>query len=251
MRALILVLCLVSCTKSAPKDPQAVETAPPAPPGQSVIAAMHGNLGGVLAMHNAVVMGDLDGARAGASAVATSPRIEGIPEPWLVYQASMRARAAEFSEVTTVKEAAAGTVSLGQECAACHSFLAVGPGFYAAPPQPESQELSQHMKHHAWAADLLWKGVLAPDPELYTQGALALGEVIEVPEAISESPDPKVGELSTEVHQLGAQAAGASSDQERADTYRDILATCAQCHEHLGVRPTLSASPTLKAPQDR
>ena len=250
MRILLLVLPLVACTKSTPTG-TATDSSPPPPAGQSVGAAMHGNLGGVLAMHNAVIMGDLEGARAGARSVATSPRIEGIPEPWLEYQVAMRTRAAEFSEVTTLKEAASGAVQLGQQCAACHGFLSVGPGFYATPAPPESGEMSEYMQHHAWASDLLWKGLLAPDPDLYTKGALALGEVIEVPPALDESPDPKVVELASEVHALGAQAAGASTERERGETYRDMIVTCAQCHEHVGVRPALSASPTLKAPQDR
>jgi len=252
MRLTILIpLTALSCALSSrPPATEQPDPEPPAAPSQSIIQAMHKNLGGTTAMHDAVVRGDLAGARQAANAVATSPRIDQIPEPWLEYQVAMRLEAAKYREVESLPEAATGVVALLDRCAACHSFLALGPSFYASRPPVDKGDLASHMAVHAWAVDLMYKGLVAPDPKLYARGAVTLGEE-ETHVAKSASTDPEIVALAEAVHAIGAAAAGADTPEERAEGYAKVLGTCAQCHTKLDVNPTVPWSPTLKAPEDR
>ncbi len=251
MRLALLAALLLAC--SAGRGP-APDEAPPPPeniaPSQDVISAMHRNLAGATQMHDAIVRGDLTGARSGAQAVAQSPRIDHIPEPWIDYQVTMRLEAAKFTEAADLDAAAKGAVALAGKCAACHDFVAVGPKFYAKSPPVEKAKLASHMQIHAWGADLMWKGLLSADAELYTKGALALGEGASAWHD-REGVDPELAALGRSVHDAGAAGAGASNADERAAARSRALVACAACHTKLAVSPTIPWEPTLKAPEDR
>jgi cytochrome c553 len=250
MRAQLLPMLLLACTPSRTYIPDKAPPPEDVAPSQEVISAMHLNLAGVATTHEAIVRGDLAGARAAAKVVAAAPRIERIPEPWIDFQVAMRLEAAKFGEVDTLEAAAKGAVALAGKCAACHEFVAVGPRFYAKSPPLDRGDLASHMAVHAWGADLMWKGLLSADTDVYTKGALALGESSSAWHA-DDGVDPTVAALGRAVHDAGAAGAGASSPDERAAAYASALTTCAACHEKVGASPTVPWAPTLKAPADR
>lgn len=244
MRFVLVAALSFACTTARdPAPPPADEPPPPdVAPSQSLTNAMHVNLAGTSVMHEAVQRGDLVGAKSAAKAVATAPRIEGLPETWLDLQVAMRLEAAKFQEVETLEDAAKGNVALAGKCAACHEFLALGPKFFEKAPIVDRGTLPSQMAVHAWGADLMWKGLVAPDPTVYAKGAAAIAETFP---AFPTDPgnDPELGWLGQRVPEIGAQAVAATGPEERGAAYAALLGTCASCHQKVKVEPQIPWGP--------
>ena len=245
MRPILVATLMLSCTVS--RDPAPPPAEPPAPdiaPSQSLTRAMHLNFAGASIMHEAIQRGDIAGARSAAKAVAVAPRIEDMPAQWLDHQVAMRLEAAKFQEVETVDDAAKGAVALAGKCASCHEFVALGPKFFETSPTVERDALKGQMAVHAWAADLMWKGLVAPSPETYAKGAAALAQTLP---AFPTDPgnDPEVGWLGPRVSEIGAAAVAATGPEERGAAYASLLATCGTCHAKMNTAPTIPWGPPL------
>lgn len=234
------LLVLSACGRTAAPEPQA--TTQPKPPSDALIDAMHSNLSLTATAHTALMRGDLSASKKAMSALASKPRIEGLPAPWMDYQVALRVRASEVSEAADATAAAAGLAKVGKACGDCHAFVGVGPKFYDVPPPPaEGSDVAAHMRHHAWGANLMWKGLVSANTDLYNRGAQALGEA---DMAHGSTPDA-LGERGVEVHTAAAEGLAAGDQDARAAAYASVLGSCAGCHAALEVNPTIPYTPTL------
>jgi cytochrome c553 len=246
--ALILTLTLISCgtkkpPEAVPADEDAASTAPPLTMA-TMLSTMHGNLATFHDAHAAVIRGDLEATAAAAAKLERIPKVDGFPEPWIDKQMDLQMAAGHARRAETIDQAASRVVAMGQRCADCHTFVGDGPKFYIAPEPATNGELDAHMKHHVWAVDLMWKGIIAPDTALFQKGAAGLAEGSARP-----AGDGRVSEI-TSVEQIvhaEAKAASALTDRaEQAKAYSVILGTCATCHRAANVEPELSFNPTVE-----
>ena len=243
MRAALALIAVAAlgCNRTAAPDP--TTTTEPKPPSDAMVDAMHSNLALVASAHVAMIKGDVAGVKTAASGVASKPRIEGLPKQWMDYQVALRVRASEVSEVTDIPGAAESLSKVAKACGDCHGFVGVGAEFYAVPPPPpEGEDVKAHMAHHAWGADLMWKGLISADQALYDQGAKALGEA----SMDSGSTPDALGARGKEVHLAAAEGLAAGDSEARRQAYAKLAANCAGCHTDMGVEPTLPYTHTLK-----
>jgi len=236
----LAVLVLAACNRSTSPTPDA--TPAPEPPSDAMIDAMHSNLSLTATAHTSLMRGDLAGAKEAAKGLASKPRIEGLPEPWMEHQVALRVRASEVSEATDIATAAVGLSKVARACGDCHGQVGVGPRFYAVPDPPaEGEDVPAHMAHHAWGADLMWKGLVSAQADLYDRGAKALGEA----DLGKESTPDKLGDQGKEVHLAAAEGLGAGDFDQRAAAYAKVLGSCGGCHQALEVSPTIPYTPKL------
>ena len=148
--SLVAVVLVLSACGRAP-TPQPEVTAAPPPPSDALVDSMHSNLSLTATAHTALMRGDLAGAKEAASGLASKPRIEGLPEPWMDNQVALRVKASEVSEAADLAAGATALSKVARACGDCHAFVGVGPKFYAVPAPPaEGEDVPAHMKYHAW-----------------------------------------------------------------------------------------------------
>lgn len=191
---------------------------------------------------DAVVRGDLDGARAAAKwlAESTDP-VEGMGERWDVRIGEMRAVSLSISQASDVPTAAAGVADLAATCGSCHLDLGKGPTYGVGEPPPVGEGVKAHMARHQWAADRFWEGLTGPNEEAW----LKASEVMKDDALVAHSEDEGVAGTVTvasqphaeQVHRIGASAAAAGSLAEKSEIYGELLATCAGCHAITGGGP--------------
>jgi hypothetical protein len=182
-------------------------------------------------LREAIVAGKLAEAQAAAAAVAGdpwSPRLRGNYRP---HVQAVRDSARVIQEAGSLPAAAAGLGKLGEMCATCHLKFG-GPGSPVAPVQLNAQP-DPGMLAHALATDRLWQGLSAPSDETWLNGARALLD--------SPALDSDVGEVSSaarHLRELAQQGTGAVASQ-RGKIFGNVVATCAACHERLGINLVL------------
>jgi cytochrome c553 len=107
---------------------------------------------------------------------------------------------------------------------------------------PKSDQIGSRMFRHAWAAERMWEGLMAPSEQSWRAGSMALAHApARAPKVPSPVPEDFALELSA-LRDLGLRASAAESLDERTDVYGLTIATCAHCHvnaaaHELSVRP--------------
>jgi cytochrome c556 len=178
-------------------------------------------------VREAIVAGKLAEARAAALAVAGdawSPRLRADYQP---HVQAVRDSARAVQAAASLPGAGAALGKLGEVCASCHLKFG-GPGSPVA-PVPLNEQADSSMVAHALAADQLWQGLSAPSDESWLRGARAL---VDAP-----ALDSDVGEVAAaarHLRELAQQGTGAGAGQ-RGKVFGDVVATCAACHERLGI----------------
>jgi len=195
---------------------------------------------------DAVIRGDLDGAKAALTTLATHPTAEGLPEGWQPYVAELRTRAMDAEKVNDLQQAGPKVAEVAAECGACHQAMGASVKPWA-PARPEPD-----MSRHAWGMERLWDSLVVPDAAAWTSGTAALSEVLRVREVDGKSePMPLIVHVFAErVRRLAGAGAHASTPGERADLYGQLLHACAACHGRLGVDPAVAAPAPAPAASD-
>jgi len=187
---------------------------------------------------NAVADGELEQLREPLAALAHYPYATVAPGGWMESLSQLQAAALVTSQAQTLQAAAAGVAAMARVCGECHRRqqheLYVEPRALAL-DTPESDGVVTRMFRHSWAAERLWEGLVAPSDLAWRAGAQALARA---PASTPHMLDPD--DLAPEgfaralqrLRELGQEAGGAESVEERTQLYALTLATCAQCHEH-------------------
>lgn len=246
--ALIISLALISCGTKKPPETPPVETpdesaAPPLTMA-TMLQQMHGNLANFHDAHAAVIRGDLEAASAASAELERIPKVSGFPEPWIDKQMDLQMAAGHARRAETIDESASRVVKMGQKCAGCHTFVGDGPKFYAAPEPELDGELANHMQHHTWAADLMWKGIIAPDTALFQKGATGLAKG-SLRKATDDGRQSEIASVEAVVQAEAKAAAELTDADAQATSYATILGTCATCHRAAGVEPEIVFNPTV------
>ena len=117
------------------------------------------------------------------------------------------------------------------QCGRCHEAVGVRPG-PSSQQRPEVGGIVGHMLDHQRAVDALLQGLVIPSASRWQEGAgmLAVAELRgrDLPSERNYTRDILAAESA--VHVLADRAARASTPQERAATYVEVLTTCAKCH---------------------
>lgn len=243
---LLAVLTVSGCKATNPGEKAGIDgvtEAPTAAPGETSEAAVRASMQGHDkhgdAMRNAVVRGDLDGAKGEAKLLAQL-RVAG-PTSGLFRRLrdAMKDAAAQASGASDLKGASHDVGVVAKTCGDCHQMFG-RPGMIVGQPPPPASGVRASMQRHQWAAEQLWEGLVVPSDDAWSAGALALADAPLAPEALTpgKAPEPRVGELTQTVHDLGRRAAAVERVDTRADLYGQMLATCADCHKRLGGGPT-------------
>lgn len=234
-----LVFAVVSLAAGCGRDTAPADTAaaaPPAPASGDVVKHMHEHLAKVQDVHQAVVRGDLDGAKTAAGWFANHEELPGMPDKAQAVPAMKRA-AREVAESKDLKTAGDATAAMAAACGSCHRAAGATPTFPAAAAPPKAANpTARRMMEHQRAVDMLYQGLVGPSDELWARGAETLKasplEGDTFPAATRLSKEALAAQVET--HEVALKAAGAKVTEERADAYGDLIAGCATCHSLSG-----------------
>ncbi len=218
-RFLALLLALGTAALAGPAEapsPEAPEALAPRQEGR--LQAMHRHLGQVEALHLAVVEARLDDARQKARALSEPTEIADMPDAWRPYLQNMRDSASRASGRWSRDDAARTVAEVGRQCGACHAFVGGGPKV-----EVPGTTLSG-TRAHAEASRGLWTALVAGEPDAFKRSALALqnAELTGVRRADANR-----------FRELATRGTHATSRAIMADTYGELLATCAPCHARM------------------
>jgi len=179
-----------------------------------------------------IIDGDLERLRTPLYALASYGYETVAPGEWMTGVARLQAAAKLTAESETLGAAAKGVATMARLCGQCHVDQG-GPQmaqYRREQKGPSSDQLDARMARHAWAAELMWEGLIAPSDSAWDAGAAALSQApVAAPTARPALPKSMVDGLRA-VRGLGVRASSASSAQEREGVYSELLATCANCH---------------------
>jgi hypothetical protein len=185
----------------------------------------------VWALEGAVIRGDVDAAR----------REGGWLREHLAGVGDERDAAAEadvytrgLDRIAAPGDASAAAWAAGgvfAACGSCHRASGLTPEI-DLPPPPAGATIAGHMLRDGRAARQLLQGLVMPSDEQWTTGAAALRQAPLAPGdfPVSDRLGRAMQQVDAAVRQLGAAAATARTQAERADSYGALAAGCASCH---------------------
>lgn len=254
----VLALSLAAC-QAAPKiipayDPvnSPIANGSPAapevtePPRTAAADAMHRWLLELSGLRDAAVQGDLPAIKDGASRwVAGLDR--DVPQ-WREAVQGIRTEGQRLAAAQTMFDAAASVGRLAASCGACHESRGISSdvdeGLPADQDPPPGERSRDAMEQHAWAANRMWEGLVAPSVPRWIRGTTMFAILPECPddEAVGSAPNAKRCERA---RALARRARLAEEPAARASLYGRLLATCAECHTSATAltRASTAASP--------
>ncbi len=181
-------------------------------------------------IHDAVVKGDLDVAKATAKWIVENTVKDEMPIKWRPNVPPVVDAATDVVEATDLETASKGLAELGNACGKCHAAMGIEMEIPDKAPPPEADDAAAHMKRHQWGVQRMWEGLVAPSDDAWTRGAKALAEApLEV--TSDTAAEKKEGQgIADQVHGLGTAALGQTVPDERASTYGQLIYTCSKCH---------------------
>jgi cytochrome c553 len=211
------------------------------PPGRSALAEaitaahqrMHVRFTAATRIEQAIAHGDLDRAHSEARTLASLEEPEALPN-WRPYFASIRDAAQQLAASTSVITAARLTATLGRRCGSCHEAIAARIPFPAEPAPPRDPHLAIQMVGHQWAAAQMWQGVIGPAPDRWLAGARALttAPLNIVAQSVTPTSPDDIDDVAR-IRLLANRAVAPGSQDDRAELFGTMLATCAHCHAML------------------
>ena len=186
----------------------------------------------VLAMHHAVVRGDLQALHSPATWLAEHGSMQVATPEAKAQDASLKQAAARAATAADISRAAAAVADVISSCGACHQAVGIVPTLPAI-TTPRQTSIVGHMLRHAQAADEMLHGMVIPSDRLWLQGTTTFAEKPLTP---GDFPvDFRRGEtmarIDADVHRLGQNALAAGTPAARAVAYGELLGTCAGCHQ--------------------
>ncbi len=194
---------------------------------------MRDHFANAAAIERAIVRGHLDQARDRARRLLDND--EPLLDGWQPFVDQLRAAARDVIAAPDLPTAAALAARVGRACSRCHEATNAVVSFAWEPMPGDGPPLQVEMKRHQWAAARLWEGLVGPSDEMWNQGSSLLA--VSKLDALLASGTPRGDSavLADKVRQLSLRAGKVTDHDERATLYRDLLSTCAGCHQR--VRP--------------
>jgi mono/diheme cytochrome c family protein len=223
-------LVLIAAARPAPQGPP--PTARQNPPAHTATLKGHmdEHFAHVRDIQDAVVRGDLEGAKASAKWIADHQEAAGLPAGAEVHLTAMKSSASAVATAPDTRLAAEGAASLVAACGDCHAALKVTgtmPSAVVVTTAPPAGK-GAHMAEHQHAVNLLYRGLVGPSEADWKKGAEALKGSPLGAETLPEAKDALAAEKK--VHELAAKAAGARDRSARVAAYGEVIGSCASCH---------------------
>ena len=209
---------------------------PSAPPAQEVHAHMRKHFDAANDIQRAVADGRLSDARSQAGWFSSHNDELGSSAS---IELDLKTAAASIVDSRDLLSAGGGVARLGRACARCHEETRanVELGFARFSPPLETGTRQGQMARHAWAAERLWQGVIAPSDTAWSDGARLMGATaIDVSRPMNAEPNPDVVELAAKMRELSQAAQHITDNGVRATIYGEMLVNCARCHSIVRAR---------------
>jgi cytochrome c553 len=225
--SLPLALAVSGCSTPADKPAEPASTTS-ATSKAEVRAHMDDHFTRVRAVQEAVIRGDLEGAKVPAQWIVEHQESKGLPAGTEAQVAVVKEAAGAVTRATDVATAAKGAAELVGACGDCHAAAKVKahmPLVMLADTKPGK---AAHMAEHQQAIDMLYHGLVAPSDADWTKGAEALKGAPLGAKEIPEAKDALAAEKN--VHKLGEAALKAADRPARVAVYGEVIGSCANCH---------------------
>lgn len=208
----------------------AVHAQSPQPDAQRA-AEMREHYWDAMAMHTAVIRGDLAAVAASAQSLTQYAGPPGMPDRAAGHVVAIRRAAAEAATAPNVVVAATSSAVMLNACGQCHRAVGAHPSL-SLRVAPELGGVVGHMLAHQRAADQIFQGLVVPSDALWRAGARALASAplhsAELPVGALEGR--KLARTEQQIHRVATDAAQATEPRARANYYGQMLAGCADCH---------------------
>lgn len=220
----VLATSWLGCRSHVHREP-APRTPSPAP--VTVSAMMHGHLGAVRDIYRALLVDDVETARARARELSRMPAAT-ASEDWnraarfLGYQANRLARAPDANQARAL------ATETATYCADCHMLAADPAHFRPAPVPPDDGSPAAAMARHDWGAETMWLGVIAPSTDLWREGLRELAASPRVDVAGERAREVAIMNARLTALAEGSSELGGQGD--RARRLAEVLDVCAGCH---------------------
>ncbi len=192
-------------------------------------AYMRAHFGQAMELHDAVVRGHLDVARAEAGRLAKHSPTVPMPVGAEAFQGRVTTLAREAAAARSLDDAARATASILGTCGQCHRAMHVRAAVPVA-PSPSVGGLVGHMLLHQRGMDMLLEGLVGPSDSSWGEGVRTLaGQSF----AVDDAPRKLRGQMARaegQLAQLVGRAAQAHRTRDREEMYGRMLATCGACH---------------------
>jgi hypothetical protein len=218
MRYPTVLVLLAICAGQAPQTAAAQGVDP-----RVRRSEMQGHYSQLIAIHDAVVRGDLTAAAAPATELAYLSVPVGSPLAMAGFGARIRDNARRLSHETTVIGAARATTAIIRACSECHR--ASGAAITGDAITRRGRALPAGMADHVRAADDMLLGLLLPSDTHWTRGADRLQS------SVPPAPDRASPWASDTLRHLTDRSRRATTPAARSSNYVQLLATCAECHQ--------------------
>jgi hypothetical protein len=202
-----------------------------AQPDTQRAVAMHGHYADAVAMHNAVIKGDLAGVSLAAQALTEYTAPPGMPDRSDARVADIRQAAREAAAATTILSAAVSSAVMFTACGQCHQLVGTQPVLRSR-PSPEVGGLVGHMLEHQRAADQIFQGLVVPSDSKWRDGLRGFAKAPLNPTDLRVGAEARrtLSQTEERMHRLATDAAQATEPRSRANYYGLLLAGCADCH---------------------
>jgi len=236
-----LMLTVLGCGRQPPAPilgfderhatPPARDTAAPRPAfDRPAMVAFHmrRHFDDLRAIESMVLAGKLRDARALAFLLTRPP-----PDPaftaWTAETARVADAAIALSDARSLGEACRRIPRVWVACAECHQRAQAVAVFGPPPPLPPSRATPEALlaRHH-WAVDRLWEAMVGGSAEAW-RGALEILADTPPPSTARPDGDHLARQLRERARAQLASPLATSLDQ-RAVAYGELLVTCAACH---------------------
>ena len=217
----------------AATSPRPPVSAPQPPPtaDEDRAAFMRHHFGEVMAVHHALVAGDLDEARKHARVLADSPDRQDLPPAAGPYLTVLRRAAARTASADELEDVAAASAAMLAACGDCHRAVGTMP---AMPPVAGTDVggLVGHMLEHQRAVDLMVQGLTVPSAGAWREGSRLL---LSAPLRKADLPRDsrltrEILELEERIHELADRGRLADDQRSRIYVYSELAQSCAACH---------------------
>ncbi len=204
---------------------------------EGLAAHMQEHFAQAKAIQEAVINGDLEGLQSAAQWVANHQAAENLPEGWEPYVTKMQDAARQALAATEVAAAATAAATIAENCGSCHLAVGARPLLVLGDEPPQDPATVPHMLGHLWGADRMWEGLIVPSDVAWANGVAPLAGDPLQPESLSDHTEyaDDLQALAIRVHELAAAGRDAEGQEARAAIYGEFIATCAECHQMLGI----------------
>jgi hypothetical protein len=230
---LSVAFAVTACSKPEPPAADKTAATAPAPPSAETAARMSDHFGKVRELEEAVIRGDLDGAKTAARWIADHQDAAGMPAGTESYVTTTRNAARAVAASASLGNAGMAAAFAVAACGECHAAAKVTPKLpeAVAPAAPAGQ--AARMLAHQYAVDLLYRGMVAPSDTIWKQGAGVLGSAPLGDQEKAKASKEAVA-FEARIRDLAGRAAGAPDTGSKIAIYGELIGGCSGCHEMHG-----------------